>query len=202
MVRRHGEDLGCGRLDGGDTRRSVLREIGAGGQDIDVRRADQRLDVAGVERERAFEKAGARAMFSRVSPFCREVEPSKLSFRCRLRPGARQDRDRVHGSRRNGIEEHSPAGAGLCDRAQRKRQAAKASGVRFVARRAGVDQHGSRAAPFHRRPALCQYRRRPRAGIFRRRRHRDPDHGFVAHRRLLRDRPRTRPSPTRANRST
>ena len=43
------------------------------------------------------------------------------------------------------------------------------------------------AAPLHRGPAVRQLRRRSRAGAFRRRRDRQPDHGSVAHQRLLRD---------------
>ena len=45
------------------------------------------------------------------------------------------------------------------------------------------------AAPLDRRPALRQYRRRPRTGAFRRRGHREPDDRSLAHSRLVRDRP-------------
>ena len=44
------------------------------------------------------------------------------------------------------------------------------------------------SAPFSRRPTVRQYRRRPGAGLFRRRRDREPDDGSIAHQWLLRDR--------------
>ena len=50
-------------------------------------------------------------------------------------------------------------------------------------------------APFHRGTAVREYRRRSRAGLFRRWRDREPDHGPVAHQRLVRDRAATPRSP-------
>ena len=46
----------------------------------------------------------------------------------------------------------------------------------------------SAASSFHRGAAVREYRRRSRAGLFRRWRDREPDHGPVAHQRLVRDR--------------
>ena len=45
------------------------------------------------------------------------------------------------------------------------------------------------APSFHRGAAVREYRRRSRAGLFRRWRNREPDHGPIAHQRLVRDRP-------------
>ena len=57
-----------------------------------------------------------------------------------------------------------------------------ARAVRLRAEQAGA------AAPLDRRPALRQYRRRPGAGVFRRRRHGEPDDRSLAHSRRVRDR--------------
>ena len=52
----------------------------------------------------------------------------------------------------------------------------------------GPTRRGRAAAPFNRGSSLRQSRRRFRAGLFRRRRHREPDHRPVAHERLAGDR--------------
>ena len=49
-------------------------------------------------------------------------------------------------------------------------------------------RQGGSATPLHRGPALRQYRRRSRAGVFRRWRDREPDHRSLAHLRLVRHR--------------
>jgi adenylate cyclase len=63
-------------------------------------------------------------------------------------------------------------------------------GLKNIARpvRHHVDRGVIAAAPIHRGAALREYGRRPRAGIFRRWRDREPDQRPLAHQRLARDR--------------
>ena len=62
-------------------------------------------------------------------------------------------------------------------------------GKRRAARAGPAPEEAGAAAPLDRRPAVRQYRRRPGAGAFRRRGHREPDDRSLAHSRRVRDRP-------------
>ena len=70
-------------------------------------------------------------------------------------------------------QEHRRAGAGLFAQVGQPAQAQARAGPGARKIRA--------AAPLDRRPALRQYRRRPGAGAFRRRGHREPDDRSLAH---------------------
>ena len=96
------------------------------------------------------------------------------------RPGARQARLRLRGSRRAAAQEHRPAGARLSRPLGGRSSAAPAPQPQpLAAARQAVDRGA----------AVPEHERRPGAGVFRRRHRRGHHHRAVAHSVAVRDRP-------------
>ena len=91
------------------------------------------------------------------------------------------------------LQEHRAADPGLPRGMESRGLAGAAAGTvapgAAPAPRPGPPAYAGTAAAFHRGSALREHRRRSRARVFRRRRHREPDHRPVAHERHAGDRP-------------
>ena len=110
------------------------------------------------------------------------ASPAAFAFGRRLRSRARQDRRAFRRSRREGPQEHRPAGAGLCAQA-RRRTARRPPPPPPRRKLQGPPRLSIVVLPF------ANIGGDPEQELFRRRGHREPDDRSLAHSRRLRDRP-------------